>query len=86
MANENKEIATPPTLKVNVRTMQSDIQSLKESGGEAPQPYLTDLDNNKPVFTSSVPKLQRTNNKILFIVLGILVVILLIVGILIWRT
>jgi len=44
---EKKEIPTPPPSKVNVRTMQSDIQSIQESGGQNPQPYMTEINQPK---------------------------------------
>lgn len=44
---EKKEIPNPPSSKVSVRTMQSDINSIKESGGQNPQPYTSEL-NQKP--------------------------------------
>lgn len=40
---EKKEIPGPPPSKVSVRTMQSDINSIQESGGQTPQPYTTEL-------------------------------------------
>ncbi len=42
-SEEKKEIPTPPPSKVSVRTMQSDIKSMQESGGQNPQPYMTEL-------------------------------------------
>lgn len=44
---EKKEIPTPPPSKVNVRTMQSDIKSIQESGGQNPQPYMTEINQPK---------------------------------------
>jgi hypothetical protein len=44
---EKKEIPTPPPSRVNVRTMQSDMQSIQESGGQNPQPYTTEINQPK---------------------------------------
>jgi len=41
------EVPTPPPSKVSVRTMQSDIKSMKEGGGQNPQPYVTEI-NQEP--------------------------------------
>lgn len=46
-SEEKKEIPTPPPSKVNVRTMQSDIKSIQESGGQNPQPYMTEINQQK---------------------------------------
>ena len=51
---EKKEIPTPPPSKVNVRTMQSDIKSIQESGGQNPQPYMTEI--NQPKKETSAPE------------------------------
>ena len=40
---EKNEIPTPPPAKVSVRTMQSDIKSIQESGGQMPQPYIAEI-------------------------------------------
>lgn len=40
---EKNEIPTPPPAKVNVRTMQSDIKSIQEDGGQMPQPYTAEI-------------------------------------------
>lgn len=44
---EKKEAPTPPPSRVNVRTMQSDMKSIQESGGQNPQPYMTEI-NQQP--------------------------------------
>lgn len=56
---EKKEVPTPPPSKAGVRTMQSDIKSLQESGGQAPQPYSIEIDHQEaekeePIFQPSV--------------------------------
>jgi len=79
---EKKEVPRPPSAQAKVRTMQSDIKSLQESGGQAPQPYLVEIDHPKAVPTTPLPPIP----KILFIILGILVLILIIVLGLIWLT
>lgn len=40
---EKNEIPTPPPAKVSVRTMQSDIKSIQEDGGQMPQPYTAEI-------------------------------------------
>ncbi|MDP3052741.1 MAG: hypothetical protein Q8N22_02145 [bacterium] len=50
---EKKEIPGPPPSKVSVRTMQSDINSIQESGGQAPQPYTTELGQGQKKETSA---------------------------------
>ena len=54
-SEEKKEIPGPPPSKVSVRTMQSDINSIQESGGQNPQPYTTEL-NQKPKEETPAPK------------------------------
>lgn len=40
---EKNKIPTPPPAKVSVRTMQSDIKSIQEDGGQMPQPYTAEI-------------------------------------------
>jgi len=46
-AEEKKEILTPPPSKASIRTMQSDIKSILEGGGQAPQPYLAEINHQE---------------------------------------
>lgn len=41
------EVPTPPPAKVSVRTMQSDIKSIQEDGGQMPKPYIAEI-NQQP--------------------------------------
>lgn len=87
---EKKEVPTPPPSQAGVRTMQSDLKSVQESGGQAPQPYLIEIDHQPTVPAATLPptpktqKPEKQSNKSLFIILGILVLIFIIVLGLIW--
>lgn len=79
---EKKEVPTPPPSQANVRTMQSDLKSLQESGGQAPQPYSIEIDqaptaplppSPKQVLIPEPLKLKTKKTKILFIILAILI-------------
>ncbi|MEK7578884.1 MAG: hypothetical protein AAB456_04225 [Patescibacteria group bacterium] len=41
-------IPPPPPPEIGVRTMQSDLQSMQKSGGDAPQPYIINADSAAP--------------------------------------
>jgi hypothetical protein len=97
---EKKEIPMPPAAQAKIRTMQSDLKSVQESGGQAPKPYLAELnpreiEKKEPTFqtspqktstaTASAPtpkpfdatqdKPKSKKTKIIFIILGILVLL-----------
>jgi hypothetical protein len=44
---EKKEIPIPPSSKASIRTMETDIKSIQESGGQSPQPYLAEIDHQE---------------------------------------
>ena len=52
---EKNEIPTPPPAKVSVRTMESDIKSMQEGGGQMPQPYITEI-NQQPKEEDKTPE------------------------------
>jgi len=58
LPEEKKEIANPPAPRVNVRTMDSDIKSVQESGGQIPQPYTTEINggNQQPKKETAAPE------------------------------
>ncbi len=52
----------PPPLRINIRTMQSDIESIKQSGGEAPSPQTFTPEEFKP--KTSKQKIENSEVKI----------------------
>lgn len=41
--NSSKEISAPPVSQAKIRTMNSDLRSLEQSGGQEPQPFFIEI-------------------------------------------